>query len=286
MSTPRTTHTPGRADSRTPISGSTDFRSTGSVSTGPARTAAPIRGIPFLRLTAVELRKQLDTRAGLWLLVAIAVVSAGFIALTLFTAEPETITWTSLTAAASIGQLLLLPLIGVMAATSEWSARTALTTFTLEPRRTRVNGAKLASSATLGLLVMVVTLAVSALLNAAGIVWRDADGSWALDWGVVAGTTLALVLLIWQGVAFGLAFLSTPIAIVAYLALPTVWTILTVTIEALREPAQWLDTSLTFMTLMSGSMTADDWPKLAVSVLVWIGVPMAYGLWRTARREP
>lgn len=243
-------------------------------------------GIPFLRMCAVELRKQLDTRAGVWLLASIAVISAGFIALTLFTADGTGLTWTNLTAAASIGQLLLLPLIGVMAATSEWSARTALTTFTLEPRRTRVNLAKLTSAGSLGLLVMVATLAVSAILNVVGIVWLDGDGSWALDWPVVAGTALALVLLVWQGVAFGLAFLSTPIAIVAYLGLPTVWSILTFTIESLREPAEWLDMTVTLGTLMTGSMTVGDWPKLLVSLLVWIGVPLAFGLWRTARREP
>lgn len=244
------------------------------------------QGIPFLRLCAVELRKQLDTRAGLWLLVSIAVISAGFIALNLFTAESEFVTWTNLTGAASTGQLLLLPLIGVMAATSEWSARTALTTFVLEPRRTRVNVAKIASASSLGVAMMVVTLGASALANLIGIVWLGGDGSWALDGGVVAGTALALVLLVIQGVAFGLAFLSTPIAIVAYLGLPTVWTVLTFTVESLREPAQWLDTSVTFTTLMTGEMAADDWPKLLVSVLVWVGIPLAFGLWRTARREP
>ncbi|MFP7761437.1 ABC transporter permease [Marisediminicola sp. LYQ85] len=246
----------------------------------------PTGGIPFLRLCAVELRKQLDTRAGLWLLVAIAIISAGFIALNLFTADAEFNTWTNLTASASTGQLLLLPLIGVMAATSEWSARTALSTFTLEPRRTRVNLAKLASASSLGVAVMFVTLAASAIANVIGLVWLDGDGSWALDWGIVAGTALALILLVWQGVAFGLAFLSTPIAIVAYLALPTVWSILTFTIEALAEPAEWLDMSLTLATLMGGEMTAEDWPKLLVSLLVWVGIPLGIGLWRTARREP
>ena len=242
--------------------------------------------IPFLRLSRVELRKQIDTRAGIWLLVAIGVISTAVIALNLFTAEAATLNWNTLTSAASLGQLLLLPLIGVMAATSEWSARTALTTFTLEPRRTRVNLAKLTSASALGLVVMAVTLVASALFNVVGIIARDTDGSWSLDLGLVGATTLALVLLVWQGVAFGLAFLSTPIAIVAYLLLPTVWTVLTMTIEALRGPAEWLDINQTLLTLMTGATTGDGWAKLAVSVLVWIGIPLAVGLWRTARREP
>ena len=273
MSTYRSTHQAVGADA----GGSPSVR---------AAEVQPGGGIPFLRLCRVELRKQLDTRAGVWLLVAIALVNTGFIALTLFTADAATITWTTLSQSASFGQLLLLPLIGVMAATSEWSARTALTTFTLEPRRTRVNLAKLASAGLLGLIVMVVTLAVSALFNLVGFVWQGADGSWALDWGIVGGTALALVLLVWQGVAFGLAFLSTPVAIVAYLALPTVWTVLTMMIESLRGPAEWLDVNQTLNVLMMGAMTADDWPRLAVSLVVWLGVPLAFGLWRTARREP
>jgi len=252
----------------------------------PAGLGPATGGIPFLRLCRVELRKQLDTRAGVWLLIAVALVNCGFIALTLFTAEATALTWTTLSQSASLGQLLLLPLIGVMAATSEWSARTALTTFTLEPRRTRVNLAKLASAGALGLIVMAVTFAVSALLNLVGIVWLDGDGSWALDWGILAGSGLALVLLVWQGVAFGLAFLSTPVAIVAYLALPTVWTVLTLTIGSLRGPAEWLDVNQTLSVLMMGAMTADDWPRLAVSLVVWLAVPLAFGLWRTARREP
>jgi len=242
--------------------------------------------IPFIRLSRVELRKQVDTRAGLWLLVAIAIISAGLGVLTLVVADASSVTWTALTESASIGQLLLLPLIGVMAATSEWSARTALTTFTLEPRRTRVNLAKLTSASLLGVMVMVVTLAVTAVLNLIGILARDTDGSWSLDWGILAGMVLALVLLVWQGVAFGLAFLSTPIAIVAYLALPTIWAVLTVSIEALRGPAEWLDINQTLLTLMAGTTTGDGWAKLTVSVLVWIGIPLAVGLWRTARREP
>lgn len=246
----------------------------------------PSGGIPFTRLVAVELRKQLDTRAGRWLLIVIALISMGLTALALFTGDVGGLTWTNLVSAASSGQYLLLPLIGVMAATSEWSARTALTTFTLEPRRTRVNVAKLASAIVLSAGVMLITIGIAAVLNLVGIIWLGTNGSWALEWPLVAGTGLALILLVTQGVAFGLAFLSTPVAIVAYLALPIGWSILTQSIEAIREPAEWLDLSTNTTALLNGLMTADDWPKLLVSLLVWIGIPLAIGLRRTARREP
>ncbi|TFD87033.1 ABC transporter permease [Cryobacterium lactosi] len=252
----------------------------------PAARTIPIGRVPFLRLASVELRKQVDTRAGVWLLVTIAIISAGLITLPLVTGTADGLTFTNFVSAASSGQLFLLPLIGVMAATSEWSARTALTTFTLEPRRTRVNLAKLASASYLGMVLMVVTLAVAAVFNLIGIVWLDTGGSWEIDRPIILGTAFALILLVAQGIAFGLAFLSTPVAIVAYLGLPTVWSILSFAIEPLSGPAEWLDMTNTLGTLMSGLMTADAWAKLLVSVLVWIGIPLSIGLWRTARREP
>ncbi|MDM8083981.1 ABC transporter permease [Cellulomonas cellasea] len=241
--------------------------------------------IPFARLTAVELRKQLDTRAGVWLMVVIVLVNAALIALTLVASAPEDLTWQELTGAASIGQLLLLPLVGVLAATGEWSQRTALTTFVLEPRRMRVTLAKLASSVALGLVVMAGALAVAAALNVLGMTLRDGDGSWSMDAGVVGGNTLALVILVVQGVAFGLALLSTPMAIVAYLALPTAWSVLGLLVTGLRAPAEWLDVNATLMPLMAGEMAGDDWARLGVSVAAWVGVPLAIGLWRTGRRE-
>lgn len=273
--------TPSTARSSMPVSPDDPFPPRDRVG-----TPRPSGGIPFTRLVAVELRKQLDTRAGRWLLIVIAVISAGLTALALFTGDAEGLTWTNLVSAASAGQYLLLPLIGVMAATSEWSARTALTTFTLEPRRTRVNLAKLASAIVLSVGVMLITIGIAAVLNLIGIVWLGTNGSWALEWPLVAGTGLALIVLVAQGVAFGLAFLSTPVAIVAYLALPIGWSILTQSIESIREPAEWLDLSVNTTALLNGLMTADDWPKLLVSMLVWIGIPLAIGLRRTARREP
>jgi hypothetical protein len=259
--------------------------------TAPATTAGrPIddvaaRPVPFSRLVRVELRKQLDTRAGAWLLAVIVLVNAGFIALSLFTSDPERLTWQDLTLASTWGQMLLLPLIGILAATSEWSQRTALTTFALEPRRTRVNAAKLVSALGLGLVVMVLALVAGALFNVVGSLWRDGDGSWAMEWSMVGGMLLALLLLVTQGVAFGLALLSTPGAIVAYLGLPTLWSILAMTVAALREPAQWLDINTATLPLMGGEMGATEWAQLGTSATVWILLPLAFGLWRTARRD-
>ncbi|MEE6272331.1 ABC transporter permease [Georgenia wangjunii] len=263
---------------------------TTTTSTSPT-TARPGAGraapgpVPFLRLAGVELRKQVDTRAGVWLLAVVILLNAALIALVLFSGEETTRSWSELVAASSLAQMLLLPLVGIMAATGEWSQRTALTTFALEPRRTRVNAAKLVSAWGLGLAVMVGTLAAGALFNVVGLVWLDGDGSWAMDWAVLGGMVAGLLLLVTQGLAFGLALLSTPVAIVAYLALPTVWSLVTVLVSGLTEPARWLNLDAAMTPLLAGAMGGTEWAQLATSAAVWVGLPLALGLWRTARRD-
>lgn len=249
------------------------------------RPVRPVRPIPFTRLTGVELRKQIDTRAGTWLLATILAINSGLALLVLLTGEAAELTWSALTQTTSAAQMLLLPLIGILAATSEWTQRTALTTFTLEPRRTRVNLAKLVGAVLLGAATLALTLATAAALNVLGSVLLGTDGSWAMDWAMLGGLALGLVILISQGVAFGLAFLSTPIAIVAYLLLPTLWTLLTTLVDSLRGVAPWLDLDIAMTSLMDGVMTPQSWAHLAVATTVWIGLPLTVGLLRTARRD-
>ena len=249
-------------------------------------TATPHpRAIPFSRLARVELRKQLDTRAGIWLLAVVVLVNLALSALVLFAGEPETRTWQEPTTASSLGQVLLLPPLGIMAATGEWSQRTALTTFTLEPRRNRVTAAKLLSAWGLGLTVMVGALLAGAVLNVVGMLWLDGDGSWALEWAVVGGMVGALLILVTQGLAFGLALMSTPVAIVAYLALPTAWTVLTMLVDSLDTTARWLNLDRAMGPLLDGQLDATAWAQLGTSTAVWVLLPLAVGLWRTARRD-
>jgi hypothetical protein len=132
---------------------------------------------------------------------------------------------------------------------------------------------------------MVLALAVGAVSNVVGLLWRDGHGSWAMEWSLLGGLALSLLLLVTQGVAFGLALLSTPVAIVAYLGLPTLWSILGMTVSALREPAQWLDINSATLPLMGGQMDGTQWAQLATSTAVWVLLPLVFGLWRTARRD-
>ena len=49
------------------------------------------------------------------------------------------------------------------------------------------------------------------------------------------------------GVAFGLAFMNSALAIVMYFVIPIGWSILGETIHALDKPADWLDLSRPMM---------------------------------------
>lgn len=93
---------------------------------------------------------------------------------------------------------------------------------------------------------------------------------------------LAYVLLnVLTGVAFGALLHNSAAAIVLYFALPTAMALLG---QALSSAAEWIDSSITFNWLMDGEWSGHT-PQILVSVAVWVAIPLAAGLVRTARRE-
>ena len=76
------------------------------------------------------------------------------------------------------------------------------------------------------------------------------------------------------GVAFGLAFMNSALAIVMYFVIPIGWSILGETISALDKPADWLDLGRPMTTLAdsTATMTGTDWAQLATASAVWVGL--------------
>jgi hypothetical protein len=248
------------------------------------RQHTPVRRPSLLRLTVVELRKLVDTRAGLWLLITIGLVAAAIVTLQLIYAGDADQTFATFFTASLLPVGFLLPVLGILSITSEWSQRTALTTYALVPRRERVVAAKLIAVVLAALASVLASLAVAA----AGTLLAGATGG-AGDWRI--GGALVLHAVVFQvanvlmGAGFGLLLLNPPLAIVGYLLLPTVWTVLGGLVRSLRGPAGWLDTGRTMEPLFGDHLTAGQWGRLAVSLLVWLVVPVAAGLVRTLRRE-
>ncbi|WP_083282966.1 ABC transporter permease subunit [Humibacillus sp. DSM 29435] len=244
----------------------------------------PTTGIPFSRLTRVELRKQLDTRAGRWLIIAIGLVIGAALAINFFTDGGEH-SFEDYLSATMLPTAIILPVIGILAVTSEWSQRTGLVTFALEPRRTRVAMAKLVSALLIGVAAFVLAFALAALVHQAAITFRGIDGDWSVGGLVVLGAGLYVLLGLMQGVAFGALFRNTPAAIVVYFVLPTVWGILGGLISWLDTPSKWLDMNRTMQPLFGGDLTGEQWAQLGTSVAVWVVLPLVVGIALLRRAE-
>jgi hypothetical protein len=249
-----------------------------------APTTAQVRPISFVTLTLVEWRKQLDTRAGRWLLITIGIVTAAVLVITGAVGDGN-VAFGGFLLGAATPMAMLLPIVGILAATSEWSQRTALVTFTLEPRRTRVGLAKLVSAAASGVVFFAAALAVAALAHVWVVSFRGAEPAWDVPLDVVLGGLLLVVLGMAQGVGFGLVLLNTPAAIVSYLFVPTLFSIVGSLIAAVRDAMPWIDLSTASEPILMGTAVGQDWAQLATASLIWVVAPLAGGLVRLARSE-
>lgn len=254
-----------------------------STTTDPTPAPAPIGlagdRIPFVRLVSIELRKMVDTRAGMWMLITMAAISFLVAGGLLLWGQDGGEPFTSFLGLIVTPTMILLPIMGIMSATQEWSQRTGLATFSLVPRRGRVIAAKVAASLVLSLVLLVAAGIAATLGTLLG------GGEFTLTGVSLAGVVLAGLLYTMQGVAFGAAFLNTPIAIVSSLVLPTVWTVLTAMSERMSDVARWLDLQLVTGPLTEGTMTGENWGQLATATAVWVGLPMAIGTYRILTRE-
>ena len=245
----------------------------------------PVAAVPFRRLAAVEFRKQLDTRAGRWLLITIGLVIAVIVTIMLFVGGGDH-GYGGYLAATSGPLMVLVPIVGILAATAEWSQRTGLTTFALEPRRHRVVLAKVVASLVAAAASLGVALVLAAVANLIAVHARGADSTWSLSGRLLTGVAVVLVLSLAQGVGFGLSLLNTPAAIVGYFVLPTVWMVLTSLVERMRTVGEWLDLGSASEPLMDGAaMAARDWAQVGTASLLWVVLPLAIGLWRVRRSE-
>ena len=241
------------------------------------------RPVPFRRLAAVELRKMADTRAGMWLLIAIGLVTAAAVTLFFFLAPDDELTFLNLMGATAGPQGFLLPVLGILLVTSEWGQRTTLTTFALEPSRTRVVRAKVVAALVLGLAANVVAIAIAALAAALG----GAEAPWVNvgfdEFGKFALLQVSGLVL---GLAFGLILLNSAAAIVLYFVLPNLFTFVANIWGALRDAAPWIDLGTAQIPLFSGvDLTGEQWLQVATSSAIWILLPFVLGLVRVVRAE-
>lgn len=249
----------------------------------PART-------PFRRILNVELRKIFDTRSGFWLMASIVILSVVATAATITFSDRSGLTYENFAAAVGIPMSVILPMIGVLAVTSEWSQRTALTTFTLVPGRGRVMGAKLLNLLMIGAVSMGVAAAIGAVGNVAVAAIMDLDAVWDLDIAEFARIVLANEIGMLMGFVLGILIRSSPGAIVGYfvyaLVLPGLSSMLASTQDWWLDNAAWFDFGFASSRLFEDrSLTGEMWAQIGTSGLIWMVVPGLIGLRLMLRSE-
>jgi ABC-2 type transport system permease protein len=240
---------------------------------------APLARPTLPRLTAVELRKMIDTRAGFWLLLLVGLSAAAAVVIVLAAGEPADQTMTRLFGVCTETVAILMPVVGLLAVTSEWSQRTALTTFTLVPERTRVITAKLLAGSGLALVSVLVCLMAAAAGN------TIAGGSWSFELSHVANGALYELIGMLGALALGLLLMHSALAIVTYFVAPTIVAVLVNMVPTLSGPAEWFDQSQTMAPLADDTIASGDWARLGVSTAIWVGLPLLLGLLRLRRHE-
>ncbi len=257
--------------------------STATVANGGALDVSRTSKVPMSRLITVELRKMVDTRAGLWVLITIGVVTLLGVAIFGLAASDGEKTFNNFMGFTGGIQGLLLPVLGILLVTQEWGQRTAMVTFTLEPHRGKVIAAKIYASLLIGFAAFLVAVggaALAAVVFGGGSGFDDLIAVDFLKFGLLQASGVL------QGLAYGLLFLNSAVAIVTYLVLPLVFSIISSVVPAMQDAAPWVDLGTAQTPLFNlGALSGEEWAHVLVTALIWIVVPFVVGLWRVLRAE-
>ncbi len=253
--------------------------------TAPRTVPKQIPGVPMSRLVKVELRKLMDTRAGKWLLITIGLLTLAAVVIFLIFGKAPDLTYDNFVGIAATPQGFLLPVLGILAVTSEWSQRTGLVTFTLEPSRRRIVYAKLTAIVITGVAFVVLVLGLAAIANVIGMAVFDGDGSWTFGIEGVRDILLLQLMGLLQGVAFGMILMNSAAAIVTAFVLPTAFSVVANIVPKIQDAAPWIDLGTAQGPLFDHTMAGDDWAQLALTSLWWIVIPLVAGVWRLLRSE-
>lgn len=241
--------------------------------------SAAEKPIPLTRLVRIELRKAVDTRSGFWLALIVLALTLLLLILGatgLFKKMSAQDTFEVGVAPAAF----LLPFVGLLLISAEFTTRTALTTFVLVPSRARVVGAKLVAAVLIG---VAATLFIAAASWLASIPAPNPEGAPLYGYGEMTWRVgLDLVTGVVGGFAFGLLIRNTPAAIVTYIFMPVLVGTLTV-IPAISDIGPWLTASASPF----GKTDADlsSWAEVWTTTAIFTVAPLIAGLWRLRRSE-
>jgi ABC-2 type transport system permease protein len=248
----------------------------------PMNTAG-VHARPHLgRLVAVELRKMVNTRAGFWLQVATVAITVVAVTVRSVVGDAADHTFASVLEVGMQPAAVLLPVVGILLVTSEWSQRTGMITFALVPMRSRVLGAKLVAS----LVLAVAVLAVGVGIVAAGVLVAapGVDGTWADLVPLIGQSAVFLTTGMVVGVAFGAILLASAPAIVVLFTLPFAW-MAVASLSFFEDVAPWLDTARALAPMPMEVMSTTQWAQAGTALALWMLLPLLIGIWRITRSE-
>ncbi len=257
-----------------------------AVSYAPALEGAHLPVRPSLaRLSLVEVRKTVDTRSGKWLAGVIVLLSLAAVTVGVVVGTRDDRTLVNLFSFTLLPTAVFLPVLGILLVTSEWSQKTALTTFTLVPWRERIVLAKVLAGLAWSLFALLTCLLLSLAGNVVDLALDRGSSGWSLPAGDVAQALLLVTLSVTMGVAFGMVFLSSPVAIVLYFVLPIALSAIRDLVSSIAGTLAWLDLNQATSPLIGEHLSGRQWGQLATSSAVWVLLPLALGAVRLMRSE-
>jgi hypothetical protein len=232
-----------------------------------------------------------DTRSGFWLIASIAISAVLASGGVILWAPAGQLTYSTFATAIRFPVVIVLPLIAILAVTSEWTQRTGLTTFTLTPHRSRIIIAKAITSVLIAVAAMLLTFAVGAVGNLLGATLTDTPPVWDVTPTQCFYYVLGMVLSLLVGFMLGVLIRASAGAIVAYFVLtfvlPTALGLLADSQQWFRELQPWVD----FQFAQSGlfiferTLPGEQWAHIAVTSTCWLFIPLAIGLGAVTRAE-
>lgn len=231
-----------------------------------------------MRLWLVELRKVVDTPAGIALL-ALAALLAGVFGGGVALLTDET-TLDRIVRLAGTPSGILLPVLAALLATGDRQHRTALTGYALTPRRGRVLAAKASAVISLAVVAWVLALLAGVLIAAVAtpLVYHPIE--WSINWTGQLWFALGLVLAALSGYAVGLVAGNAAVSIL--LAWP-VFALFLGVVPQVADVLAWLD--INALAAFVDGIEPVDVARVATGVAAWVILPGTVGVLRELRRE-
>jgi ABC-type transport system involved in multi-copper enzyme maturation permease subunit len=242
---------------------------------------ATVRPQRLSTVLIVELRKLVDTRSGkavLGLGVAIPLVALTWL---LIKGTGGDVSWRYFSQFTPMLGLVI-PLIGLFAMTAEWTQRTALTTFTLSPRRGRVLAMKFVAALMLSMAVLAAVIGLTVGATALDGLITGQTPSYELLGADVRGLIIMTALQVTMAAGFGALAAQTAVAVGAFLVAPTLWTAIGPLVFGAN--AEWVDVFSAYARLSSDAPLT-NLPQTLTAIAVWVVLPTTIGVVRSLRRE-